>query len=318
MSDGAAKRGMARTKNRTLMDPVNQVMVVRGETRVESGVSMIRRTGKVLFTSLATQALLEWAEGWLPPLRYLHTRLYEREFARVVPWARRFFGVYATFEDAMRAAPAGKPIGYDNPAAASFMQPSAALMPSDYPVLFWLEKALANSPRLLDIGGYVGISYYSYRNYIRYPENLEWIIHDVPAVAKAGVEIARHQDSRGLSFTTEITSDLRPQTVLAAGSLQCIEQNFPDLLMRMGTLPANIILNKTPLTDLPEFVTLQDLGPAVSPYRIFNRAKFIQSIESLGYCLVDSWANLDFSCRIPFYPHRTVPMYSGLYFKRRK
>jgi putative methyltransferase (TIGR04325 family) len=300
------------------MDPVNPVMIVRGEARVQSGVSMIRRMGKAMLASPATQALLEWAEGWLPPLRYLHSRLYEREFARVVPWARRFRGVYTTFQEAIRAAPAGKPVGYDNPAAASFMQPSGALMPSDYPVLFWLQKALAESRTLLDIGGYVGISYYSYRNYIKYPENLEWIIHDVPAVTSAGVEIARHQDSRGLSFTTEITSALRPQTVLAAGSLQFIEQNFSDLLMRMGALPTNLIVSKTPMMDLPEFVTLQDLGPAVCPYRVFNRVKFIQSIESLGYRLVDSWSNIDFNCRIPFHPDRSVPSYSGMYFKADK
>jgi putative methyltransferase (TIGR04325 family) len=297
------------------MDPVNQVIVVRGETIVESGVNAIRKIGKALLASPAAQAVLEWVEGWLPPLRYLHGRLYEREFARVVPWARRFCGVYSTFEEAIRSAPAGKPIGYDNSGAATFMQPSSAVLPSDYPVLFWLEKAIAASPKLLDIGGYVGNSYYSYRNYIRYPENLEWIIHDVRAVTTAGIEIARHQDSRGLSFTTEITSGLSPQTVLAAGSLQFIEQNFSDLLMRLGVIPTNLIVNKTPMTDLPEFVTLQDLGPAVCPYRIFNRAKFIQSIESLGYRLVDTWANIDFDCRIPFHPDRCVPSYSGMYFK---
>jgi len=301
-----------------MTNPVNPAMVIGGESKAKSGASGIRRTGKAVLTSPVTQAVLDWVEGWLPPLRYVHKRLYEREFARVVPWARRFWGVYATFEEAMVAAPASKPIGYDNSAAASFLQPSGALMPSDYPVLFWLERALAESPTLLDIGGYVGISYYSYRSYLRYPENLEWIIHDVPAVAAAGIEIAKQQASRGLSFTTEITAALKPHTVLAAGSLQYIEQNFPELLMRMGALPTNLIVNKTPLTDMPEFVTLQDLGPGVCPYRIQNRANFIQSIESLGYRLVDCWSNLDFSCRIPFYPDRSIPMYSGLYFKRGK
>ncbi len=266
--------------------------------------------------SPATQAVLEWTEGWLPPLRAVHARLYEREFARVVPWARRFRGVYATFEEAISAAPAGKPVGYDNSAAATFMEPSGALLPSDYPVLFWLGKALAESPSLLDIGGYVGISYYSYRNYLTYPENLEWVVYDVPAVTAAGVEIAQHQDSRGLSFITEITSALRPCTVLAAGSVQFMEDNFPDLLRRMGALPKNLIVSKTPLTELPDFVTLQDLGPAVCAYRIFNRVKFIESIEALGYRLIDSWTNPDFHCRIPFHSDQSVPSYSGLYFKR--
>ena len=206
------------------MDPANPVMATRAATRVPSGAGALRRMGKALWTSPRTQALLEWADSWLPPVRYLHEILYEREFARVVPWARRFCGVYATFDEAARSAPARKPIGYDNPAGASFLQPSGDLMPSDYPVLFWLEKAFAESPTLLDIGGYVGISYYSYRNYIKYPEELQWMIHDVPAVTAAGVEIARQQESHGLSFITEITSGLRPHTVLAAGSLQYIAE----------------------------------------------------------------------------------------------
>ncbi len=315
MAPSTTEPGVVRSGNPSLMNPGNPVVAVGGETGVQSGGSVIRRMVKVLWASPTTQALLEWADGWFPPLQYVHRRIYEREFARVVPWARRFSGVFATFEEAVRAAPAGKPIGYDNPAAASFLQPSGDLMPSDYPVLFWLQKALAESPTLLDIGGYVGISYYSYRSYVSYPENLEWIIHDVPAVTAAGAEIARREDSRGLSFTTEITSALRPHTVLAAGSLQFIEENFSDLLLRMGALPTNLIVNKTPMTDLPEYVTLQDLGPGVCPYRILNRAKFIQSIESLGYRLVNSWMNVDFNCRIPFHPDRSVPSYSGMYFK---
>ena len=285
------------------------------ETTANSGRNAIWRVGKSLVASPATQALVEWTEGWLPPLRAVHAHFYEREFARVVPWARRFRGAYATFQEAISAAPTGKPVGYDNPGAATFMEPSGSLLPSDYPVLFWLGKAIAELPSLLDIGGYVGISYYSYRNYLTYPENLEWIVHDVPAVTAAGVEIAQHRDSRGLSFITEITSELRPRTVLAAGSLQFMEENFSDLLLRMGALPKNVIVSKTPLTELPDFVTLQDLGPAVCPYKIFNRAKFVQSIEALGYRLVDSWANSDFQCRIPFHPDRSVPSYCGLYFK---
>ncbi len=298
------------------MNRASQATVADGVTRTHSGGSAIRRMCKALLASPITQPLLEWTESWLPPVQYLHARLYEREFAKVVPWARRFRGVYATFEEAIRAAPASKPVGYDNPAAASFMQPSGALLPSDYPVLFWLGKALEESPQLLDIGGYVGISYYSYRNYLNYPENLEWVVNDVPAVTAAGREIAKNQDSRGLSFMAEISAALRPRTVLAAGVLQFIEQPFTDLLTRMGALPTHLIVNKTPMTDLSEFVTLQDLGPAVCAYRIFNRANFIHSLESLGYRLVDFWANLDFACRIPFYLDRSVPSYSGMYFKR--
>jgi putative methyltransferase (TIGR04325 family) len=275
----------------------------------------VGRVVRSLWASPVTQALLLSTEEWVPPLRMLHERVYEREFAKVIPWARRFRGVYASFNEAERAAPATKPVGYDNPAAAKFMEPWGNLLPSDYPVLFWMQRALQESPSLLDIGGYVGISYYSYRRYLNYPDNIDWIIQDVPAVVAAGVEIARHQHSPGLSFTADITSALRPQTVLAAGSLQFIEKAFAGLLLQMGSLPTHLIVNKTPLTDLPDFVTLQDLGPAVCPYKILNRTKFIDSIKALGYELVDSWANTDLSCGIPFHLAHSVKSYSGLYFK---
>jgi len=124
---------------------------VRQQMRTRSSTSGFRRIAKALVSSPAAEAALEWTEGWLPPLRYLHRRLYEREFASEVPWARRFYGVYDTFEEAIRAAPASKPVGYDNPGAATFMEHSGALLPCDYPVLFWLDIALRQSPPVLDI-----------------------------------------------------------------------------------------------------------------------------------------------------------------------
>ena len=252
----------------------------------------------------------------MPLVRSLYRLEYERRFARVVPWARRFRGVYPTFAEAIAAAPRGKPVGYDNPRAATFMAPSGPLWLSDYPVVFWLEKALAECPKVLDIGGYVGISYYSFRRVLQYPPNLEWLVYDVPAVTEAGLQIARREASPGLAFTSSLRSGLAAHAVLAAGSAQFIEQPFSELLRGLAGLPKHLIFNKTPLTDQQGFVTLQDLGPSVCPYHIFNRAWFIESIQDLGYELVDSWANAEFGCHIPFHPHRSVPNYSGLYFRR--
>jgi putative methyltransferase (TIGR04325 family) len=299
------------------MNPVRQTSVDQEDRDRAPGARRLRRAARSLWDSPVTQTLLGGTGAWLPPMRMLHERLYEREFARVVPWARRFRGVYATFEEATRAAPATKPVGYNNPGAATFMQPCRDLSISDYPVLFWLQRTLQESPTLLDIGGYVGISYYTYQRYLHYPENLTWVIQDVPAVIGVGAEIARREHSP-LLFVAEITSALKCQTVLADGSLQFIEKAFTDLLMQMDSLPKHLIVSKMPLTDLPDFVTLQDLGPAVCPYKIFNRTKFIESVEALGYKVVDSWANSDLGCRIPFYPKHTVPGYSGLYFQSSK
>lgn len=280
------------------------------DRHLESLANVLKQSARLLEKS----PILQWMELKVPWLRSLHERQYERRFARLTPFARRFQGVYATFEEAATAAPKSKPVGYDNTAAATLMSHSGPLWLSDYPVLFWLERALIEEPSVLDIGGYVGISYYSFRSYLHYPEELNWLIYDVPAVTQAGIEIARRERSRGLSFTSEINSNMQVHTVLALGSVQFSEQSLPELLSRLAKLPSHLILNKLPLSDVPDFVTLQDLGPAVCPYRIFNRATFIRSVEDLGYRLADRWTNAEFGCEIPFHPDRNVPSYTGLYF----
>jgi putative methyltransferase (TIGR04325 family) len=281
-----------------------------------SANSLLRRTARRLSGSPVVKAAIDFTDQWIPGAQSLHLRAYRRDFARISPWARRFLGVYSTFPEALLEAPPGKPIGFDNAAAAVSMPATGPLWLSDYPVLYWLEKALEESPSVLDIGGFVGTSYYAYRNYLKRAEDLRWLIQDVPAVTVRGAEMARRENVRALSFTNEITSDLDPHIVLASGALHFIEESFAELLLRMAALPTHLIVNKTPLSDRPDCVTLHDLGPAVCPYRIFNRVKFVESLESLGYRLVDSWQNLELGCSIPFHPDRAVPSYSGLYFRR--
>ena len=40
------------------------------------------------------------------------------------------------------------------------------------------------------------------------------------------------------------------------------------------------------------------------------------SLESAGYELVDRWPALELALRMPLFPDRTVPHYSGFYFRR--
>ena len=56
---------------------------------------------------------------------------------------------------------------------------------------------------------------------------------------------------------------------------------------------------------------------AYCPYRVFNRAELLSSLERLGYALVDSWDDLDRSCIVPHQPGAAVPHYTGLYLRKR-
>ena len=268
-----------------------------------------------MLQSSVVKAIIEGAGERVPVFRRFAERLYERRFARVTRFARGFCGVYPDFAAAAAAAPKGKPVGYDNSGGATLMEPSGPLWLSDYPVLFWLEKTLAEDPVILDIGGYVGISYYSFRKHLCYPGDLRWVIQDVQAVVDAGAEIARCQSSRGLEFRTVLGPGLKAHTVLALGALQFIEEPFAVQLSRLDSLPRHLIINKTPLSDKSAYATLQDLGPAACPYWVFNRSEFIGSLEKLGYQLMDEWRNAEFSCKIPFHRDHSVPQYSGLYFR---
>src|SRR5581483_6598774 len=87
--------------------------------------------------SLAQTPLLDAVGRCFPPAQWLHRIARRRQFARITPFARRFQGVYDSFAEAIRSAPSGRPVGYDNSAAATFMQPSGDLLPGDYPALFW-------------------------------------------------------------------------------------------------------------------------------------------------------------------------------------
>lgn len=229
-----------------------------------------------------------------------------------------FRGVYRDFDEAIAAAPKTKPIGYDHPEPAALYSKNYRIInPSDYPILFWLRCRLPECATIFDLGGNVGISFYSYQPYLSYSPVLNWIVYDVPAVTRQGEAIALKEVARGLSFSNNMQDAENVDILLANGSLQYLEKPFSESLAALRKKPAHLLINKVPLRDGLPFVTLQTLGSAFCPYRIFNREAFIHSICATGYELIDAWQNADLSCNIPLRPEYSVSAYSGLYFKRK-
>jgi putative methyltransferase (TIGR04325 family) len=93
-----------------------------------------------------------------------------------------FWGVFDTFEDAIKAAPSTKSIGYDCAELAQEYQrmlergdwesSKSVVRSFDYPVLYWLEKIVQTSRLdrmdLFDFGGNLGIHFLTYLNYIEF------------------------------------------------------------------------------------------------------------------------------------------------------
>ena len=253
----------------------------------------------------------------LPLVRHAAAGAYRQHFNAAAGSARLFNDIYPDFAAARRAIPPKRLIGYDNEASAERMMGEwLAVHPSDYPVLFWLERLLQNGDSVFDWGGNVGIKYFAFRPYLTERNDLVWYVNDVPAVVKRGEEIARREAAGALRFTTELHDLARADVLLASGVVQFVEDPFAAL-RAAGKLPAHLLFNKVPLYDMPSAVTLHNMGTSFCPYHLFNRKQFVANVEALGFALRDEWSSPGVACSIPFSRQHDVAAYSGLYFRRR-
>ncbi len=145
-----------------------------------------------------------------------------RFLSRCLPWSLKYRGVYFSFEDARAHAPKDVPLGYDHHEIASGYKDQRFLS-SDYPAAFWLREALRDGATVFDLGGSVGISFYTWEHYFSYPDNLRWVVCDVPAVIQAGKKLPVSEMKSGCSFTSQLEDADSCNCLLASGSLQYIE-----------------------------------------------------------------------------------------------
>jgi putative methyltransferase (TIGR04325 family) len=218
---------------------------------------------------------------------YLREKYFERLF-----WERppSWKGIYPSFADAAAAPHRRKLAGYDHAEIALRQEAKLERFnPADYPVLFWLEKLLPRTRAVFDLGGNLGLAWYAYRRYLTFPAELRWTVCEVPAIAAAGRELAAKKNAAQLFFTDRREEAQGADIYFSCGALQYLEEPLGEMLAKLGDPPRHLLINRVPLTDGATFVTLQNNGDWLSPYRVENRDEFIRGVESLGYELADSW-----------------------------
>jgi putative methyltransferase (TIGR04325 family) len=252
----------------------------------------------------------------VPLMRSLLERRYERHFA--TSGLGCFRGVYASFEEANRTTPNTKPLGFDNPGyAKEFDQRLSQVYSFDYPVLFWLRSILAPNSTIFDFGGHRGTLFYSYAKYLEYPEEFQWVVCDLPEIIEAGKRLAEQRGQKGITFTTDFREAGRANIFLASGSLQYVERpRLHEMLTELSARPSHLLINKLPLYDGKEYVTLQNGGVAFHPQYVFNRAEFLERLFQLGYELADTWDVPSHAGRIPYHPEVSFRWHSGLYLRQ--
>ena len=225
-------------------------------------------------------------------------------------------GVYASFAEAIAAAPRTKPLGFDAANAGNwYFDKLNGVQLEDYPVIYWLKRAFADSRSVFEIGGHVGVAYYGFSRVLEYPQDLSWNILDFPSVMEAGEALARQRGQTKLHFAHGGLSTIKGADILmAAGVLQYLETNLATILSNFQQPPKHVLINVTPVYDGPRFTTIQNVGSVYCAYHIFNRQEFLSSLEAIGYRLVDSWTKPR-CLHVPGHPDKTLDHYSGFYFR---
>lgn len=260
----------------------------------------------------------------LPFTRQLYRRYQEAKYERIFATDEGygcFRGVYKTFEEAISSAPKSKSIGYDNFELAQeyqqYVESQTTVQSYDYPVMLWLNSIFNNSSEnisIFDFGGNVGIHFYVYENYLNYPSTLQWIVCDLPAIVQAGKELAQKRQRLALTFTEKFEEASGKAILLASGSIQYVE-NLSQVISSLPEKPRHLLINRLPLHNGSQFVTLQNGGKVFYPSYVFNKTSFMDSLNKIGYEMVDIWEDRVDSCLIPFHPEKSCPFYYGLYLK---
>jgi putative methyltransferase (TIGR04325 family) len=252
----------------------------------------------------------------LPGINKLVQSRYEQAF-RDNTDKNLFRGVYASFDEAQQSAPSIRPLGYDNADAAKmYIERTKKIHPTDYPVMFWLDKLFAQGcSTVFDLGGHIGVSYYAYRRYLTYPAQLKWGVHDVPAVMAEGKRFAAEKDKeQRLQFHDHFDEASGVDILFALGSLQYLPETLDSRLALLSQKPKHLLLNLTPLHDKHSYFTLQSIGTAFCPYRVTAVPAFLKGIEGQGYRLINHWQNPDKKCEIPFHAEYSLDHYHGFLF----
>ena len=253
--------------------------------------------------------------AFVPGVRHFVEASYRREFIQNRE-RNLFHGVFASYETAAASASHYGVSGYDNEASASLYTNYMRADAHDYPAMFWLTKSFAaGHRRVLDVGGSIGIKYYAFKTSMPLPDDVDWTVMDVPAVAAKGEILA---DERGVSatlhFIIHMTSGDGADILFASGSLQYLPLTLGAYLVPWKKKPRRIIVNITPIHPSLGFFTVNSIGTAFCPYRVQTQAELVGELAALGYALKDTWANRGKELHLPLHPELSLNHYRGFCF----
>lgn len=153
--------------------------------------------------------------------------------------------------------------------------------------LLWTAAERGGRLDVLDFGGSLGSIYFQNRRFLA-TLDVRWAVVDLPHVVVRGR--ADIEDERLCFFETiaEATTTFPADVVLLGSSIQYIEHPY-RLLEQLAALPhRRVIFDRTPFTPgETDHVVVQHVPPSIYPAsfpsHVFGQARFIRTLEALGW-----------------------------------
>jgi putative methyltransferase (TIGR04325 family) len=232
-----------------------------------------------------------------------------------------FRRTFSSFEEARRQASKYRVPSHEHPGNISIhTYRTEEIRPSDYPVLFHMQRLMGEVHSVLDIGGSIGNLFYCYSKYLSYPPGMTWTVFEVPETVAAGSRVAHQRNEHRLRFVEHIQDCDAVDAVIISGALHYFEQLPPALMEGLRRQPRHVFINRTPVINGPSVFTIQDHEQyfAISPARVLSHDALLQAMSDAGYELVDEWKANELKLHIPLHPDASVSAYSGFYFRMKQ
>lgn len=194
----------------------------------------------------------------------------------------------------------------------------------NWPLLSCLLHAIvkSNAPafRVLDVGGALGTTYQTVRNFIPATVKLDWVIVEQPHVVQAG---RKEFQTPELSFENDIDAAVRKGGIdlaLLSGVLQYLRSPVATLTELSTYKIPYLLLDRTFFIEqAEERIVVQNVPATIyqASYAcwLFNEQKFLADMAALGYSpFVDFESQYDRPSRSE--EGKTI-YYKGFYFQRR-
>ena len=274
----------------------------------------MRRAGQIALTARLVEGVGRFRAGQYLLRGFQRLPLTRSLYRGLVGYRRPF----ASLEEAEAAVARYSLGGHEHPQnVKNHLGIYSRARPSDYAALFYIRPILHCIKRVFDLGGNSGNLFYSYSNYLSWPEGLVWQVLDLPGNMAAGEAIAKEREAQQLQFTGEWMDADGADLLIVSGSLHYLHRPLAEMIGELTVRPSYILINRTPMTDGAPVATIQDLGIFRIACMVHNKSQVVRNLEQLDYVVVDEWKAHELSLEIPGYPEFSVPAYTGIFLRRK-